>query len=132
MIVQWVPHAYGFRAMNLGFCLWLWSRASRGDDIELMVHEPYLAFWGGSWRQTAAAIVHRLMTVVLLRSAQSDPTGSGGALSGAKRNVSPASPASTSTRPPSRSCPKSISSASTRLISVWMRRAIGRAPKSAS
>jgi glycosyltransferase involved in cell wall biosynthesis len=70
LIVQWVPHAYGFRAMNLGFCLWLWTRASRGDEIELMVHEPYLAFWEGTWRQTAGAIVHRLMTVVLLRSAR--------------------------------------------------------------
>jgi glycosyltransferase involved in cell wall biosynthesis len=70
VIVQWVPHAYGFRAMNLGFCLWLWTRASRGDEIELMVHEPYLAFWEGSWRQTAAAMVHRLMTVVLLQSAR--------------------------------------------------------------
>jgi len=70
LIVQWVPHAYGFRAMNLGFCLWLWTRASRGDDIELMVHEPYLAFWEGSWRQTAGAIVHRLMTVMLLQSAR--------------------------------------------------------------
>src|SRR3954466_9251737 len=24
LLVQWVPHGYGFRAMNVGFCLWLW------------------------------------------------------------------------------------------------------------
>lgn len=69
LLVQWVPHGYGFNSMNLWFCLWLWSRARRGDVVELMVHEPYLAFWEGSWRQSAAAGVHRLMTIVLLQAA---------------------------------------------------------------
>jgi glycosyltransferase involved in cell wall biosynthesis len=70
LLVQWVPHGYGFRAMNLRFCLWLWNRARRGDLVEVMVHEPYLAFWEGTWRQVAAAAVHRVMTSVLLRAAQ--------------------------------------------------------------
>jgi glycosyltransferase involved in cell wall biosynthesis len=69
LLVQWVPHGYGFHSMNLAFCVWLWRRAVRGDQIELMVHEPYLAFWEGNWRQNAAAVVHRLMTAVLLRAA---------------------------------------------------------------
>ena len=69
LIVQWVPHGFGYRAMNLRFCLWLWQRASMGDAVELMVHEPYLA-WKGTWRQAGAAAVHRVMTVVLLRAAQ--------------------------------------------------------------
>jgi glycosyltransferase involved in cell wall biosynthesis len=69
LLVQWVPHGYGFRSMNLPFCLWLWRRARRGDRVELMVHEPYLAFGEGSWRQNAAAVVHRVMTAVLLRAA---------------------------------------------------------------
>jgi glycosyltransferase involved in cell wall biosynthesis len=33
-----------------------------------MVHEPFLTF-EGSWRQYGAALIHRLMTVVLLRAA---------------------------------------------------------------
>jgi glycosyltransferase involved in cell wall biosynthesis len=70
LLVQWVPHGYGYRAMNLWFCLWLWGRARRGDFIEVMVHEPYLAFWEGTWRQAAAAGVHRLMTMVLLQAAR--------------------------------------------------------------
>jgi glycosyltransferase involved in cell wall biosynthesis len=70
LIVQWVPHGYGMRAMNVGFCAWLWKRARRGDDVELMVHEPYLAFREGSWRQDGAAAVQRLMTVMLLRAAK--------------------------------------------------------------
>jgi glycosyltransferase involved in cell wall biosynthesis len=70
LLVQWVPQGYGFRAMNLPFCFWLWNRARRGDDVELMVHEPYLAFWEGTWRQSAAAVVHRAMTIVLLQAAR--------------------------------------------------------------
>ncbi|HEV3217298.1 MAG TPA: glycosyltransferase family 4 protein [Vicinamibacterales bacterium] len=70
LIVQWVPHGYGRRSMNLAFCFWLWKRARGGDEIELMVHEPFLAWREGTWRQTAAAGVHRLMTVILLRAAR--------------------------------------------------------------
>lgn len=69
LLVQWVPHAYGRRAMNLGFCLWVRERAARGDRVEIMVHEPFLAF-GGSARQGVVAAVHRAMTVVLLRAAE--------------------------------------------------------------
>jgi glycosyltransferase involved in cell wall biosynthesis len=70
LIVQWVPHGYGRRALNVGFCVWLWKRARQGDRVELMVHEPYLAFWEGSWRQNAAAVVQRAMVMVLLARAQ--------------------------------------------------------------
>lgn len=70
LLVQWVPHSYGYRSMNLSFCLWLWQRAvRRGDAVEVMVHEPYLSFGAGSWKQNGAAIVHRLMTLVLLNAA---------------------------------------------------------------
>jgi glycosyltransferase involved in cell wall biosynthesis len=71
LLVQWVPHGYGYRSMNLMFCWWLWNRAARhGDRIEIVVHEPYLAFHPTSLRQNAAALVHRLMTVFLLRAAE--------------------------------------------------------------
>jgi glycosyltransferase involved in cell wall biosynthesis len=71
VLVQWVPHGYGFRSMNLPFCLWLWRRATRNHDVvELMVHEPCLAFGEGSWKQSGVAAVHRLMTMVLLNAAQ--------------------------------------------------------------
>lgn len=68
LLVQWVPHGYGYRAMNLVFCYWLRRRALQyGDQVELMVHEPYLPF-SGSWRQFAAAAIQRLMTAVILRA----------------------------------------------------------------
>jgi len=57
--------------MNLPFCLWIWARARlRGDDVRIMVHEPNLAFREGNLRQDAAALVHRLMTIILLLAAR--------------------------------------------------------------
>jgi glycosyltransferase involved in cell wall biosynthesis len=69
ILVQWVPHGYGRRSLNVPFCLWLSRRASRhGDILEIMVHEAFLNF-EGSWRQYGAAAIHRLMAVILLRNA---------------------------------------------------------------
>ena len=68
LLVQWVPHGYGYRSMNLGFCQWVNGRAQKGDTVDLMVHEPFLAFAGG-WKQRGAAAVHRVMTKVMLGAA---------------------------------------------------------------
>ena len=70
LLVQWVPHAFGMRSMNMRFCGWVVSRARAGDRVDVMVHEPFLAFREGSWRQDAAAAVHRLMVWRLLRAAR--------------------------------------------------------------
>lgn len=71
LLVQWVPHGYGRRSMNLGFCWWLRNRAVKhGDHVEIMLHEPFLPFRAGSFRQNGVALVHRLMTVLLLRAPQ--------------------------------------------------------------
>lgn len=70
LLVQWVPHGYGYKSMNLFFCLWLLKRArQKRDEIEIMVHEPFLSFGEGSKKQDAAAAVHRLMTTILLKAA---------------------------------------------------------------
>ncbi len=70
LLVQWVPHGYGYQSMNMPFCAWLWNRAARrGDVVEVMVHEPYLSFGEGSWKQSGVAAVHRLMTIMLLKAA---------------------------------------------------------------
>jgi glycosyltransferase involved in cell wall biosynthesis len=70
LLVQWVPHAYGYRSMNLGFCAWIRSRARQGDRVELMVHEPFLEFRGSAVKQSVAATLQRVMTVVLLSAAE--------------------------------------------------------------
>jgi glycosyltransferase involved in cell wall biosynthesis len=69
ILVQWVPHGYGYRSMNLWFCLWLATRARAGDRIELMVHEPFLRFQLGPLRHICMALVHRVMTIVLMGAA---------------------------------------------------------------
>ena len=71
LLVQWVPHGYGYRSVNVGFCLWLWARSVFGrDQVDLMVHEAFLPFKRGKWLQNAAAVAQRFMTVILLRTAR--------------------------------------------------------------
>ena len=67
LLVQWVPHAFGRRSLNVAFCAWVRSRGRRGDRVDLIVHEAFLGFGEGSWRQDAAAAVHRLMVTLLLQ-----------------------------------------------------------------
>lgn len=69
VLVQWVPHAFGYRAMNVGFCLWLLGRSRiAGDDVSLMVHEAHVAF-GSSVKENVIAIANRVMNVLLLQAA---------------------------------------------------------------
>jgi len=70
LLVQWVPHAFGARSMNVGFCRWMRRRARGGDVLDVMVHEPGLGFGEGSLRHNAAAAVHRLMLALLLSRAR--------------------------------------------------------------
>ena len=70
LLVQWVPHGYGYRSMNGYICAWLWKRAAfHRDLVEVMVHEPFLSFARGSFKQNAAAAFHRVMTPILMRAA---------------------------------------------------------------
>ena len=70
LLVQWVPHGFGYRSMNLPFCLWLAGRAAKEDSVELMVHEPFIELRWGPLRHIAIAIVHRVMTMVLMAAAE--------------------------------------------------------------
>ena len=68
--MQWVPHGYGRRSLNLAFCAWVLRRARmHGDRVEVMVHEAYLAFDSSRVRQSGAALVHRLMLTTLFAAA---------------------------------------------------------------
>lgn len=70
LLVQWSPPAFGPRAINLPFCLWLLSRARRSSDqIYLMVHEAYMLL-EGSWKQRLAALIQRAMSIALLQAAE--------------------------------------------------------------
>jgi hypothetical protein len=71
LLVQWVPHAFGFRSANVAFSLWLWNRVfTHKDHLEIMVHEPYLPLPQENIRHTALAVAHRLMLTPLLRAAK--------------------------------------------------------------
>ena len=70
ILIQYVPHAFGARGMNLAFCRWALSRARAGDDVRVMFHEPFYPFgWQHPKRQALAAVNH-LMAAVLLRAAR--------------------------------------------------------------
>jgi glycosyltransferase involved in cell wall biosynthesis len=69
LFVQWVPHAFGRRSLNLAFCRWARRRARRGDRLVVMIHEPFLPFAGGI-RQHVAAALHRVMLHQLLSRAE--------------------------------------------------------------
>jgi glycosyltransferase involved in cell wall biosynthesis len=70
LIVQWVPHGFGWRGMNVAFCAWLWSRARRGDRIELIVHEPFMPM-DGPIKHVPLGLAQRAMAAILLRAASS-------------------------------------------------------------
>jgi glycosyltransferase involved in cell wall biosynthesis len=67
LLVYWVPHAFGYKSMNLPFCLWIWLRSFwHKDRVEPLVQECFLEFTKRSWRQNVAALIQRAMTIVLL------------------------------------------------------------------
>lgn len=69
LLIQWVPHGYGYESMNLPFCVWVAKRRFVNHDrVELVVHEPFLDF-SGSARQQFAAVIHRGMMGILMMSA---------------------------------------------------------------
>jgi glycosyltransferase involved in cell wall biosynthesis len=70
VVVQWVPHGYGCKGLNVAFAAWLRRRARAGDRIDLVVHEPFMDFFGRSWFQPAIALVQRYMTWSAVRSAE--------------------------------------------------------------
>jgi glycosyltransferase involved in cell wall biosynthesis len=70
LLVQWIPHAYGHRSLNVAFCRWVRRRARAGDEVDLMIHEPGLGFREGALRHDAAAALHRMMLMLLLGRAR--------------------------------------------------------------
>lgn len=63
LFVQWVPHGYGHRSINLAVACWLLARAWRShDDVQVLIHEPCAPLSLHPAR-LFAALVHRLMLV---------------------------------------------------------------------
>jgi glycosyltransferase involved in cell wall biosynthesis len=68
ILIQYVPHAFGWRAMNLPFVLWAWGRARRGDDVRVMFHEVAFPWVRRPLRHNAIAATNRLMATLLVRA----------------------------------------------------------------
>lgn len=67
IVVQYVPHAFGWRSMNFLFIAWLgWRRIYHGDDVRIMFHEVSCPFDAYSIRKNVLAIAHRFMAFYLL------------------------------------------------------------------
>jgi glycosyltransferase involved in cell wall biosynthesis len=70
LFVQWVPHGFGYKSLNLPFALWLAGRAwFRDDELHLMVHEPYLRF-SRKPSHIVASLIHRLMLCLAASKAE--------------------------------------------------------------
>ena len=70
LLVQYVPHAFGFKAMNLPFCLWLYAHTLRYGGATVMFHEVQLGILPGDpvrYRLIDAAT--KVMAMLAARSA---------------------------------------------------------------
>jgi Glycosyl transferase 4-like domain/Glycosyl transferases group 1 len=68
VLVQYVPHAYGLKAMNLQFCLWL--NSMRRADLTVMFHEvAFPVSLAQPFRYNVLGAVNRLMARLVSRSA---------------------------------------------------------------
>jgi len=70
VLVQYVPHGFGFKAMNFPFVFWLYARRRR-LDISVMFHEVAFPMgWSRPLRHNLLGASHRVMAVTLARSAR--------------------------------------------------------------
>jgi len=69
LLVQYVPHAFGWKGANLPFCRWLRSR--RSDSVWVMFHEVAYPFSrDDTFAHNALAIVNRTMAGLVARAAE--------------------------------------------------------------
>jgi glycosyltransferase involved in cell wall biosynthesis len=68
VLIQYTPHAFGWKAMNLTFAAWAAWRARRGDDIRVMFHEVAFPWVRRPLRHNLLAAANRAMAAVLVRA----------------------------------------------------------------
>jgi len=70
LLVQYVPHAYGLKAMNLPFCLWLYIHARRHGGVAVIFHEVNFGFQPGDpVRHRVLDAITKVMARLVARSA---------------------------------------------------------------
>jgi len=69
ILVQYVPQAFGWKAMNLPFCVWLWSR--RRTPVWVMFHEVVFPLnWSQPFHHKILGVMTRVMAYIAARSAE--------------------------------------------------------------
>ena len=70
LLVQYTPNAWGRKGLNFTFCKWLLERRAAGDEVRLMVHEPFYPWqlWDKPTRWLLAAGQRRMMRTLLAAS----------------------------------------------------------------
>jgi glycosyltransferase involved in cell wall biosynthesis len=69
ILIQYVPHAFGWKAMNLAFVAWALTRSLlRRDDVRVMFHEVTFPWVRRPIRHNVLAAVNRVMAAVLVRT----------------------------------------------------------------
>jgi glycosyltransferase involved in cell wall biosynthesis len=67
ILIQYVPHMYGWKSMNLAFCAWICMQ--RRHNVSVMFHEVAFPMERGQrFRLRLLAMVHRVMAWAILRS----------------------------------------------------------------
>ncbi len=61
ILLQYVPHAFGLKAMNLPFAAWVAARARRVAPVWVMFHEVAFPFVRRPLRHNLVAVVNRVM-----------------------------------------------------------------------
>jgi glycosyltransferase involved in cell wall biosynthesis len=70
LFVQYVPHAYGYKALNFGFCAWLLAQ-SRRERVWTQFHEVAFPFQSPPWRRTnLLAAGHQAMAALVSRASE--------------------------------------------------------------
>ena len=69
ILIQYVPHAFGWKAMNLPFVAWvLIRRVRQRDDVRVMFHEVAFPWVRRPMRHNVIAVVNRVMAAMLVRA----------------------------------------------------------------
>jgi glycosyltransferase involved in cell wall biosynthesis len=67
ILIQYVPHMYGWKSMNLAFCAWICMQ--RRQNVTVMFHEVAFPMERGQrFRLRLLAITHRVMAWAIVRS----------------------------------------------------------------
>lgn len=70
LLIQYVPHAFGFKAMNLPFCLWLYAHTRIYGGATVIFHEVNFEFRSGDpARYRLLQAVTKVMARLVARSA---------------------------------------------------------------